>query len=84
MFGAGARDNFPSGFQNDPYGRAGGSGSGAAAMNLGGGADNAAADLERAIAASMEENVGLGGAGASYLDDDAELARILEASKHER
>ena len=53
-------------------------------MNLGGGADNAAADLERAIAASMEENVGLGGAGASYLDDDAELARILEASKHER
>ena len=33
----------------------------------------------------MEDNFGVGGAGAGgYLDDDAELARIMEQSKHER
>ena len=53
-------------------------------MNPGGGGGASAADLDRAIAASMEENVGFGGAGAQFLDEDAELARILEASKHER
>ena len=50
MFGAGARDNFPSGFQDSQWGRAAGAGAGAAAVNLGG--TTSAADLERAIAAS--------------------------------
>ena len=45
-------------------------------MNLGG--TTSAADLERAIAASMENNM------PDYSDEDAQLAAILEASWHER
>lgn len=58
-FGAGARENFPSGFEESQWGRAAGAGAGAgdggAAMNMGG--TTSAADLERAIAASMEQNL---------------------------
>lgn len=50
MFGAGAADNFPSGFEDSQWGRGAGAGSGPAAVNLGG--TTSAADLERAIAAS--------------------------------
>ena len=50
-------------------------------MNMGG--TTSQADLERAIAASMESgNAAFG--GGSQLDEDAQLAAILEASKHER
>lgn len=49
MFGAGAQNNFPSGFQDSQWGRAAGAG-GDAAVNLGG--TTSQADLERAIAAS--------------------------------
>jgi hypothetical protein len=45
-------------------------------VNLGG--TTSAADLERAIAASMENNM------PNYMDEDAQLAAIMEASKHER
>lgn len=67
MFGAGASDNFPSGFQDSQWGRAAGAGSGAAAVNLGG--TTSAADLERAIAASYQENHGAAGGGGE--DEDA-------------
>lgn len=40
------------------------------------------ADLERAIAASMEQNFTQ--QNRTQEEEDAELARILEASKHER
>ena len=51
MFGAGAQNNFPSGFQDSQWGRAAGAGAGSdAAVNLGG--TTSQADLERAIAAS--------------------------------
>ena len=67
MFGAGARDNFPSGFHDSQWGRAAGAGSNAAA-NLG--HTTSAADLERAIAASYQENHGRAGAGGD-MDEDA-------------
>lgn len=82
-FGMGARDNFPSGFQSrEPPSRVAAVDN--SAMNMGGGGASAA-DLDRAIAASMEENFAAGGGGAGgYLDDDAELARIMELSKNLR
>ena len=49
-FGAGARDNFPSGFQESNWGRAAAAG-GDGGLNLG--STTSAADLERAIAASL-------------------------------
>ena len=47
------------------------------------GGTTSAADLERAIAESMEVNRSGAVAGAQD-DEDAELAAILEASKHDR
>ena len=45
---------------------------------------SSAADLERAIAASMEDNQLMGGRGNPYMDEDEQLAAILEQSKHMR
>ena len=42
------------------------------------------AELERAIAASMESSHGQAFGGVGQEDEDAQLAAILEASKHER
>ena len=78
MFGAGARDNFPSGFDDSQWGRAAGAG-GDAGINFNG--TTSAADLERAIAASYQENHRNAPAD---MDEDAQLAAILEASKHDR
>lgn len=78
MFGAGARDNFPSAFADSQWGRAAGAG-GDAAVNFNG--TTSQADLERAIAASYAENHGQNVAAGE--DEDAQLAAILEASKHD-
>lgn len=79
MFGAGASDNFPSGFADSQWGRAADAG-GNAAINFNG--TTSQADLERAIAASYQENHG--NAAAADVDEDAQLAAILEASKHDK
>ena len=58
-------------------------GMGVEGHGLGGGADVAGGDdLERAIAASMEQNHGLSGASAGMTEDE-QLARILEMSKNQ-
>ena len=42
------------------------------------------AELDRAIAASMEDYNARGAMAMGGMDDDAQLAAILEASKHDR
>ena len=56
-FGAGAQENFPSGFEESRWGQA------AAGGNLNMGGTTSQADLERAIAASMESSDAVFGGG---------------------